>query len=89
MPVIPDNDRFWPSVGASYQIWRGFTANLAYSHLFVRSTPINISAASGNPWFNGITYVGDVQAHVDIVSIGLKYRWDKPTAPVTSKLITK
>jgi long-chain fatty acid transport protein len=88
-PVIPDNDRFWASVGASYQIWQGLTANLAYSHLFVRSTPINISAASGNPWFNGITYVGDVQAHVDILSIGLKFRWDELTGPVTSKLITK
>ncbi len=34
--------------------------DLAYSHIFVKSTHIDISAASGNPWFDGVTYIGDV-----------------------------
>jgi long-chain fatty acid transport protein len=88
-PVIPDNDRIWASLGASWQIWRGLTADLAYTHIFVRDPSINISAASGNPWFTttGVTYIGDVKAHVDILSVGVKYRWDTPAAP--PKLITK
>ena len=86
MPVIPDNDRFWASIGASYQIWRGLVANLAYSHIFFRDTSINISAASGNPWFAtsitpfnpfGVAYIGSVQSHVDILSIGVAWRWDE------------
>ena len=86
MPVIPDNDRFWASIGASYQIWRGLVANLAYSHIFIRDTSINISAASGNPWFAtsitpfnpfGVAYIGSVQSHVDILSIGVAWRWDE------------
>ena len=86
MPVIPDNDRFWASIGASYQIWRGLVANLAYSHIFFRDTSINISAASGNPWFatsitsanpSGVAYIGSVQSHVDILSIGVAWRWDE------------
>ena len=85
-PVIPDNDRFWASIGASYQIWRGLVANLAYSHIFFRDTSINISAASGNPWFAtsitpfnpfGVAYIGSVQSHVDILSIGVAWRWDE------------
>ena len=91
-PLIPDNDRFWASVGASWKIGMGITADLAYSHLFVRSTPINISASSGNPWFattGGVTYIGSVESHVDILSIGVKYRWDEPAAPVKTGLITK
>jgi len=85
-PVIPDNDRFWASIGASYQIWRGLVANLAYSHIFFRDTSINISAASGNPWFatsitsanpSGVAYIGSVQSHVDILSIGVAWRWDE------------
>ena len=85
-PVIADNDRFWASIGASYQIWRGLVANLAYSHIFFRDTSINISAASGNPWFatsitsanpSGVAYIGSVQSHVDILSIGVAWRWDE------------
>jgi len=91
MPLVPDNDRFWASVGATWQIWRGFSADIAYSHVWVRDPTINISAASGNPWFatTGVTYIGDVSAHVDIISIGIKYRWDEPKAPVKTGLITK
>src|SRR3974377_1326155 len=85
-PIIPDNDRFWASIGASYQIWRGLVANLAYSHIFFRTPSINISAASGNPWFatsitsanpSGVAYIGSVQSHVDILSIGVAWRWDE------------
>jgi long-chain fatty acid transport protein len=46
--------------------------------VIVKSTPINISATSGNPSFDGITYIGDVSSHIDIVSVGIKYRWDDP-----------
>jgi long-chain fatty acid transport protein len=91
MPLVPDNDRFWASIGATLQITRSLSADLAYSHIWVRDPTINISAASGNPWFatTGVTYIGDVSAHVDILSIGIKYRWDEPKAPVKTGLITK
>jgi long-chain fatty acid transport protein len=90
MPLLPDNDRFWLSAGLTWQIWRGFSADLAYSHIFVRDTHIDISAASGNPWFftSGVTYIGDVDSHVDILSIAIKYRWDEPKV-VKTGLITK
>ena len=89
-PRLPDNDRTWVSVGASYNVTKKLALDFAYSHLFVKSTPINISAASGNPWFNGvITYIGDVDSHVDIVSLSLRYRWDDPPAAPKKMLVTK
>jgi long-chain fatty acid transport protein len=83
-PLLPDNDRLWLSAGGTYQWSPKLSFDLAYTHLFVKSTPINITAASGNPWFNGISdYIGDVSSHVDIISVAMKYRWDDPApAPV-------
>lgn len=79
-PLLPDNDRFWASVGATWVMGPGIAADIAYTHIFVRGTPIDISAASGNPWFattGGITYIGSVDSHVDIVSVSLKVRLDQ------------
>ena len=93
IPLLPDNDRYWVSVGGTYQWSPKLSFDLAYSHLFVKSTPINISSTS-NPWFagsGGVTYIGDVSSHVDIISLAMKYRWDNPApAPApTSTLYHK
>jgi len=47
--------------------------------VFVKDTSINVVA--GNPSYNGTAYVGTVDSHVDIVSVGLKYRFDTPAPP--------
>jgi len=88
-PVIPDNDRFWASVGLTYQLGRGIHFDLAYTHIWVKDTPINISAASGNPWFNGIVnYNGSVNGHSDIVSGALVVPF-AALQPLPPKLVTK
>ncbi|EDL49195.1 OmpP1/FadL family transporter [Erythrobacter sp. SD-21] len=38
---VPDGDRTWLSVGASYDINDRFSASLAYAHVFVKSEPID------------------------------------------------
>ena len=38
---VPDGDRTWLSVGASYDINDTFTASLAYAHVFVKGEPID------------------------------------------------
>ena len=89
MPAIPDNDRFWLSVGASWQIFPGVMwFDLAYSHIWVKDPSINITATSGNPWFNGFSYVGNVDAHVDIFSASLVWRFSAMSQP-KKPLITK
>ena len=83
MPLLPDNDRFWASLGATYKVSNKLSLDAAYSHVFVKSTPINITAASGNPWFATALgdYIGNVDSRIDIISVALKYRWDEPAAP--------
>jgi len=91
MPDVPDNNRFWLSVGATWQVFRGLSFDLAYSHIWVQDPSINITAASGNPWFavgGGVSYVGSVDAHVDILSASLVWRWGAQAEPKKA-LITK
>jgi long-chain fatty acid transport protein len=86
-PAIPDNDRTWLSIGGTYKYSAKTTFDLAYSHVFVKTAPINIVDAS-NPFFaigGGTTYTGSVDSHVDIISVAMKYRWDNPApAPVST-----
>ena len=76
-PLVPDNNRVWASVGATWQVIKGMHFDVAYSHVWVSDTSVNISAASGNPSFTGITYIGNVNSHVDILSLALVMRFDE------------
>lgn len=85
---IPDNDRIWASAGMSYQWNEKLSFDLAYTHIFVKNPKVNIVA--GHPDYKGnpaVNLVGNGKAHVDIISVGLKYRWDAP--PARSAGITK
>jgi long-chain fatty acid transport protein len=82
IPSISDNDRFWASIGLTWRLSKAIHFDLAYTHLWIKDPNVNITAASGNPWFNGIPYVGAVEAHSDIISGALVVRFDdiEPTA---------
>jgi long-chain fatty acid transport protein len=69
-PRVPDNDRYWLSLGASYKLNDSFTANLAYSHVFMKDGDVNIPAGGGLPALNT-----SFKQHLDIVSIGLTHDW--------------
>ena len=55
IPLLPDNDRYWLSLGGSYKLTPKMSFDLAYSHLFVKSTLDQHHGTSGNPWFNPAT----------------------------------
>jgi len=79
IPLLPDNDRMWYSVGLTNRVTPGISVDLAYSFIDVKSTPLNV--VPGNPWFNGaVTYVGTSRASVSIISIGVKVKLDEPPA---------
>lgn len=76
-PRLPDNDRYWYSVGATNKLTDRIVFDLGYSFIDVKETPINITAASGNPWFiPGVSYTGTASSHVHILAIGARYRWN-------------
>jgi long-chain fatty acid transport protein len=84
VPLLSDNDRVWLSAGATYKYSKNISIDAAYSHLFVKSTPIDV--IPGNPSYSTGTgvYTGTVDSHIDIVSLALKIRWDDP-APTPIK----
>lgn len=86
-PRLPDNDRMWYSAGLSYRppAFDGLIFDLAYSYIDVKNTPIDITATSGNPWSTGTSYVGAVDSHIHIISIGFRYRWYDMPAPPPAK----
>jgi long-chain fatty acid transport protein len=87
-PGLPDTDRFWYSAGASYKhpTIPGLSFDLAFTYIYTPNVPLDISAASGNPWFNaGGTYTGTVDTHIRIISLALRLQLAPPPKPVKSK----
>jgi long-chain fatty acid transport protein len=81
-PRLPDNDRFWLSAGLTYKVTRKLSLDAAYTHIFVKDTSVNLGPGTGNPSSTTVAYSGSVDAHVDIVSLGIRYRFDDPATPV-------
>jgi long-chain fatty acid transport protein len=67
---IPDSDRKWVAVGASYQYSDNIVIDAAYAHIFMDAPSINESETSGPATYN---LRGKYDASVDIV--GLQLRW--------------
>ncbi|WP_372426339.1 OmpP1/FadL family transporter [Salinarimonas chemoclinalis] len=79
--IISDNDRLWLSAGFGYQLTEQLRLDGAYSHLFVKDAPVNLSPGSGNPSFAApVVYRGEAEPSIDVVSVSLTYRWDRPQA---------
>jgi long-chain fatty acid transport protein len=85
---LPDSDRVWLSVGATYNWNERLALELAYSHIFVDDAPISL--VPGNPTFNASlgTFIGTASAQIDIISFALRYRFGPSAAP-PPPLITK
>jgi long-chain fatty acid transport protein len=88
IPLLPDNNRTWLSFGASYKMLPNFIMDIGYSHIWVKDSNINISQASGNPWFSGVNYIGNASAGINIYSVGFRYMFNAPPLPV-APLMTK
>ncbi|MFZ4406038.1 MAG: OmpP1/FadL family transporter [Paracraurococcus sp.] len=73
-PRIPDNDRYWLSVGASYQVHRNITLSAAYTHIFAADATVNLKDPGPN---NTNLFRGNLNstyhASVDIVTAQLRF----------------
>jgi len=65
---VPDNDRYWLAVGASYQLLESLSVDFGYAHLFVPDTHIQRLGSTGE------TLVGEYRADANIISGQI--RWD-------------
>lgn len=69
-PRIPDNDRTWVAVGASYQYSDNLVFDAAYAHLFMKDSRIDDTDGSGNQ------LLGNYKSSVDIVGVQLRWLFD-------------
>lgn len=65
---FPDNDRYWVTFGASYQLSDDMSIDAGYAHIFVPDTKVNRHNPSGG------SLVGEYESAADILSAQL--RWD-------------
>ncbi|MBV9633050.1 MAG: outer membrane protein transport protein [Methylobacteriaceae bacterium] len=88
---LPDTDRVWATIGASYQINSWIRLNASYAHIFPLGDKINI--VPGNPAFIPAaiptSFIGKVNSSVDIISASLDFRWDSPAAPALLPFMKK
>jgi long-chain fatty acid transport protein len=84
IPLLPDNDRTWFSVGATNKLTNIISVDLAYSFVDVKNTPVNV--VPGNPFFNGlVTYTGTSRGNSSIFSLGVKFKLDEPPPAVAAR----
>lgn len=65
---LPDADRVWASIGASYNWTEQLSIDAGYSHLFVEDAPVDETTA-------GFRYAGTAEGSADIFSIGVRYKF--------------
>jgi long-chain fatty acid transport protein len=76
---LPDADRVWASVGASYNWNEQLSIDFGYSHLFVDDAPVSETATALTPLGPvPVTTSGTFDSHVDIFAIGVRYKFGGP-----------
>jgi long-chain fatty acid transport protein len=70
LTTIPDNDRVWLNIGASYKYSESTTLDFAYSHVFVQDGDF-----LRHPVTSATPFGGNVNASVDLISVGFRTRW--------------
>jgi long-chain fatty acid transport protein len=68
-PRIPDGERTWVSLGAGYAFTKAFSVDLAYSHLFVKNSTLELEATPGTPDFIRGNLTGTYHNKVDILAL--------------------
>ncbi len=73
-PRIPDNDRFWTTLGVGYKLTKGLTLDFAYAHLFIKDGGIDKNMTDEENLSRGHLR-GEYQTAADIASFQLVYRF--------------
>ncbi|WP_045837938.1 OmpP1/FadL family transporter [Hyphomicrobium sp. 99] len=72
---IPDNNRVWLSVGASYKWSDSITLDAGYSHIFVQDGGVSLSPPTFDGHATGGTFSGTAEASIDLFSVGMRTKW--------------
>ncbi|MEW6124915.1 MAG: outer membrane protein transport protein [Pseudomonadota bacterium] len=86
-PRLPDSDRIWASAGFTYAWTPNLSLDFAYTHIFGQSGNITLFPNELGNATRGSLVAEVNDAYVDIVSVGVRYRFD--TAQPKTVLVTK
>ncbi len=80
-PRIPDSDRVWFTLGATYKLSDAFSIDGAYAHIFMRDQNVNLIQPSGyNQMISDPLELNQVSAHytgsADIVALALRCKFN-------------
>jgi len=70
---VPDNDRLWVSVGATYSAGENTDVSFALGHLFLAESDVSLSAAAPENALRG-NLIGRTDAEVNVVGVQLVHR---------------
>ena len=68
--AAPDSDRIWLSAGLSWALSPSMSVDASYTHIFVEDAKIERDLISND----NVTFHGDVETSVDIISVGLNMK---------------
>jgi long-chain fatty acid transport protein len=71
-PRIPDADRTWIAIGASYRPWDNLYLDVGYTHIFVKDSTVDNTLESSISALQH-TLRGTYDSRIDILSAGLRY----------------
>ncbi len=81
---LPDSDRTWTSIGATYALDERMSFDVSYAHLFAKNGTITTPAAGVG------TFYADTKGRVDIFAVGVNFKLGAEPKKVTTKaMITK
>jgi len=67
---LPDNDRYWVSLGAQYRFNKHTKVDVGYAHLFVKSTSVNNASSK-----EAGVLKGDYDSSADIVGVQFSHQF--------------
>ena len=74
VPGIPDSDKIWTAIGATYSWNKRLSTSVSYGHEFIRKARVNLLQANpGNADKGNLT--GHIRQHVDLVSLQINYQF--------------
>jgi len=76
-PIIPDSDRIWTSLGASYRVNKQLSIDVAYAHLFASgSSKVDHTTSQS---ISGVTVTdrlqGEYSTNANLLGVQLQYRF--------------
>ena len=73
LPQVPDSDRIWLSVGATYAWSESMSFDIGYTHVFFDDAQLDRRPAAASA--SAVRLVADTESSADIVAASVKMKW--------------